>query len=239
VSLVEVTAQGRVAILRLCREEKLNALSTALEAELDAALAGETVRGSGAVVIAGSERAFSAGADLTELREATPESALAYYAGTGGVYERVAALSQPTVAAIRGWCLGGGFELALACDFRIAEAGATFGFPEVEIGILPSSGGTVRLVRAVGAARAKELMLLRRRLPAEEAHRLGLVTEVVPDAEARALAAAAELADLPETAAAVVKRTADLVGDASREAGILIEQLAYAALAQGPAQHRR
>lgn len=238
-SLVEVTSAGRVAVLRLSREEKLNALSTALEAELDAAIAGEAVRAAGAVVIAGSERAFSAGADLTELREATPESALRYYAGTGGVYERVAALPQPTIAAIRGWCLGGGFELALACDFRIAEAGATFGFPEVEIGILPSSGGTVRLVRAVGAARAKELMLLRRRLPAEEAHRLGLVTEVVPDAEARALAAAAELADLPATAVAVVKRAADLVGDASREAGILIEQLAYAALAQGPAQHRR
>jgi enoyl-CoA hydratase/carnithine racemase len=188
-------------------------------------------------VIAGSERAFSAGADLTELREATPESALAYYAGTGGVYERIAAMPQPTIAAIRGWCLGGGFELALACDFRIAEPGATFGFPEVEIGILPSSGGTVRLVRAAGAARVKELMLLRRRFPAEEAHRMGLVTEVVADAEERALAAAAELAGLPATAVAVIKRAADAVGDASREAGILIEQLAYAALAQGPARH--
>ena len=96
---------------------------------------------------------------------------MAYYAATGDVYERIAALPQPTVAAIRGWCLGGGLELALACDFRVAGADAVFGLPEVEIGILPSSGGTLRLVRAVGAARAKELMLLRPRFSAAEALR--------------------------------------------------------------------
>src|SRR5439155_24765451 len=147
---------------RLNRPEKLNALSTALERELDAALADPRVRSAGAIVIAGSERAFSAGADVGEIQEAGAAQALAYYRDTGGVYERVAALPQPTVAAIRGWCLGGGLELALACDFRVTEPAATFGFPEVEIGIIPSSGGTVRLVQAVGPARAKELILLRR-----------------------------------------------------------------------------
>jgi enoyl-CoA hydratase/carnithine racemase len=235
VSLVEASVEGRVALVRLNRPEKLNALSAALEEELDDVLAGPRVRGAGAVVVAGSERAFSAGADLAELRDATAASALHYYAGTGGLYERLAALPQPTLAAIRGWCLGGGLELALACDFRIAEPGAALGFPEVEHGILPSSGGTVRLVRAVGVARAKELVLLRRRFSASEALAAGLVTEVVPDAEARALAAAAELAELPATAVAVVKRSIEAIADGSRAAGVLIEQLAYAALADQPA----
>ncbi|HYX83754.1 MAG TPA: enoyl-CoA hydratase/isomerase family protein [Gaiellales bacterium] len=230
-SLVEVSQRDRVAVVRLRREEKLNALSTALERDLGDALDDPRVREAGAIVVAGGEKAFSAGADVTEMKQIGAAEALAYYRDTGGVYERVAALAQPTVAAVRGWCLGGGLELALACDFRIAEPGATFGFPEVEIGIIPSSGGTVRLVQAVGPARAKELILLRRRLPAAAAAELGLVTEVAGDAEARALEAAAELAALPALAAALAKRAADLARDASREAGLLIEQLAYAALA--------
>ena len=160
--------------------------------------------------------------------------ALAYYRDTGGVYDRIAALPQPTIAAIRGWCLGGGFEMALACDFRIADRAATFGLPEVEIGILPSSGGTMRLVKAIGAARAKELILLRRRLPAASLAEMGLVSEVVDgDPEPRALAVAAELAALPRLAVELAKKAADAAAeDASREAALLIEQLAYAALAE-------
>ena len=232
-SLVLVEEHGPVALLRLNRPEKLNALSTALERELDAAVADERVRAAGAVVIAGNERAFSAGADMSEIGETGAAGALAYYRETGRVYERIAALPQPTIAAIRGWCLGGGFELALACDFRIADRAATFGLPEVEIGILPSSGGTMRLVKAIGAARAKELILLRRRLPAAGLAEMGLVSEVVDgDPEPRALAVAAELAALPRLAVELAKKAADAAADASREAGILIEQLAYAALAE-------
>ena len=139
-SLIEISEHGPVVVLRLNRPEKLNALSTALERELGAALDDRRVRSAGAIVVAGNERAFSAGADVGEIKEANAADALAYYRDTGGVYERIAALPQPTIAAIRGWCLGGGFELALACDFRIADSGATFGLPEVEIGIIPSSG---------------------------------------------------------------------------------------------------
>jgi enoyl-CoA hydratase/carnithine racemase len=233
VSLVLVEEHGPVVLLRLNRPEKLNALSTGLEVELDRAVGDERVRAAGAVVFAGSERAFSAGADLGEVAEAGAADALAYYRDTGRVYERIAALPQPTIAAIRGWCLGGGFELALACDFRIADRAATFGLPEVEIGILPSSGGTMRLVKAIGAARAKELILLRRRVPAASLAEMGLVSEVVDgDPEPRALSVAAELAALPRLAVELAKKAADTAQDASREAGILIEQLAYAALAE-------
>src|ERR687896_2594765 len=111
------------------------------------------------MVFPGGGRPFPAGADVNELRDQDPASILAYYRTTGDVYERVAALPQPTIAAISGYCLGGGLELALACDFRVADATASFGFPEVGIGILPSSGGTHRLARLVGTARAKELVL--------------------------------------------------------------------------------
>jgi enoyl-CoA hydratase/carnithine racemase len=233
-ALVDVRADGPVAVVTLRRERKLNALSTALEAALDTALASAEVRAARAVVVTGGERAFSAGADVSELRDQDPAAILAYYRATGAVYERLAALAQPTVAAIAGWCLGGGLELALACDFRVAEAGAAFGLPEVRIGIVPSSGGTHRLARLVGAARAKELVLLRERIGAQEALAFGLVTEVVADGGAleRALELARGLADLPPLAAAVAKQALDAMPEASREAGLLVERLAYGMLAQ-------
>jgi enoyl-CoA hydratase/carnithine racemase len=237
--LVDVRGDGPVAVVTLRREAKLNALSTALEGALDAALGRPEVRDARAVVITGGARAFSAGADVAELRDRDPRAILDYYRATGAVYERVAALPAPTIAAIAGWCLGGGLELALACDFRVAEAAATFGLPEVGIGILPSSGGTLRLVRLVGAARAKELVLLRERLDADEARAAGLVTEVVADGAAldRALELAGRLAALPPLAVSVAKQAIDAMPEASRDAGLLVERLAYALLA-GTAEAR-
>ena len=167
--LVGVQRYGAVCVLTLTRPEKLNALSSALEEALDAALGGDEVAAARAVVIAGEGRAFSAGADVTEFRDRDPASIMAYYRETGDVYERVAGLPVPTVAAVHGYCLGGGLELALACDFRVAETSAALGFPEIGLGILPSSGGLTRVVRMVGAARAKELMLVRERFSASEA----------------------------------------------------------------------
>ena len=233
-ALVEVRAEGPVAVVALRREEKLNALSVGLEGALGAALDRPEVRDARAVVLTGGPRAFSAGADVTEFRDRDPRAILDYYRATGAVYERVAALPAPTIAAIAGWCLGGGLELALACDFRVAEEGATFGLPEVRIGILPSSGGTHRLVRLVGTARAKELVLLRERVTAAEAKAAGLVTEVVVDGRAldRALALAAGLAELPPVAVSVAKQAIDAMPDASREGGLLVERLGYAVLAQ-------
>jgi enoyl-CoA hydratase/carnithine racemase len=232
-ALVEGRLEGEVAVLTLNRPEKLNALSTALERELSAALDRDDVRAARAVVIAGAGRAFSAGADVTEMGDQAPDAVIRYYAEIGGVYERVASWPSPTIAAIHGYCLGGGFELALACDLRIAGRDATFGLPEVEIGILPSSGGTHRLVRAVGAARATELILARRRLSADDAHRIGVVTEVVDgDPTGRALELAADVASLPPLAVRVTKRAIAAAAESSRDAALLIEQLAYATLAQ-------
>jgi enoyl-CoA hydratase/carnithine racemase len=234
--LIGVERRGDVCLLTLRRPRKLNALSTAMERALGEALGSEELRSCRAVVITGEGRAFSAGADVTELRDATPASIAAYYRDTGDVYERFAALPQPTVAAIHGWCVGGGLELALAADFRVADATATFGLPEVAIGIVPSSGGTHRLVRLLGTARAKELVLLREHVDAQEALRLGLVTEVVEEGGAveRALELATRLAALPPLAVSVAKQAIDAMAASSRDAGVLIERLAYAALAQTP-----
>ncbi len=235
-ALVGVERRGDVCVLLLQRPAKLNALSTALEQALGDALGSAELRTSRAVVIAGEGRAFSGGADMSELRDASPESILAYYRDTGDVYERFAALPQPTVAAIHGWCVGGGLELALAADFRVADETAVFRLPEVAIGIVPSSGGTHRLVRLLGTARAKEIVLLRDRVDAQEAFRLGLVTEVVTAGAAveRALDLASRLAVLPPFAVSVAKQAIDAMAESSREAGLLIERVAYAALAQTP-----
>ncbi|HXV34765.1 MAG TPA: enoyl-CoA hydratase/isomerase family protein [Gaiellaceae bacterium] len=232
--MLDVRRDGPVCVLSFQREEKLNAISTAVERAMLEALAGPEVREARCVIFAGGERAFSAGADLKEERDEGTAGIDAYYRDTGGVYERIAALPQPTLSAIEGWCLGAGFELALATDFRIASETAVFGLPEVELGIVPSSGGTYRLVRTVGPARAKELLLLKARVDAAEAFRLGVVTEVVAPGEAlpRALALARQVAELPPLAAAAAKQAANAIAESSREAGIMLERLAYAALAQ-------
>jgi enoyl-CoA hydratase/carnithine racemase len=232
--LVGVRREGAASVIVLRREHKLNALSSALEAALGEALGRPEVQESTCVVITGGPRAFSAGADVGELRGMDPAAILAYYRASGDVYEQVARLPQPTIAAIAGHCLGGGFELALATDFRVAEATASFGLPEVGIGILPSSGGTHRLTRLVGTARAKELILLGERFGAGEAHRLGLVTEVVQEGAGltRALELAARLGALPPMAASVAKQVIDAMPDASYDVGLALERLAYGMLAQ-------
>ncbi|MGZ4310301.1 MAG: enoyl-CoA hydratase/isomerase family protein [Gaiellaceae bacterium] len=233
-SLVEVARDGEVAVLRLNRPEKLNAISSEVERALHKALVSKDVRRSGAVVVAGEGRAFSAGADISEFEGRSPEDVLRYYEETGGVYEELAALPQPTVGAIHGYCLGGARELALALDFRIADENSVFGFPEVSLGILASSGGLHRVTRLLGPARAKELFLLAERFGADDARRAGLVTEVVEEGKAldRALEVAVRLAALPHDAVAVTKQAIDAASTSPREAALLIERLAYAALAQ-------
>jgi enoyl-CoA hydratase/carnithine racemase len=233
--LVGLSRQGQVCVLTLQRDHKLNAISRQMERELCAALERPELRTSRCVVITGGDRAFSAGADIGELGGLSPEAVVSYYQDTGDFAERVAGLPQPTISAISGYCLGGGLELALATDFRVADESAVFGLPETTLGILPSSGGTHRLVRMLGPARARELILLRERVPAAEAHRLGMVTEVVPVGQApeRALAHAERLAGLPALAVQVTRTVIDTMAEASRAAGLELERLAYGLLVQG------
>ena len=164
-------------------------------------------------------------------------------AATGDFAERVADLvPQPTLSAITGYCIGGGLELALATDFRIAEEDSDFRFPEVALGILPSWGGTQRAVRLLGPARAKELILLRERVDAQAALSLGLVTEVVArrrSALPRALELAERLSGLPRLAVSVTKQVIDALPETSRTAGLGLERVAYGLLAQSERRHAR
>ncbi|MEU8876221.1 enoyl-CoA hydratase/isomerase family protein [Streptomyces javensis] len=232
---VEIERTGEhqdIAVLTLRRERKLNALSTHMESVLLDALRGPRVRTSRAVVVTGVPRAFSAGADTGELREMTPEAIADYYRSSGAVYEAFAALPQPTVAALSGYCLGGGLELALAADIRVADPDTVFGLPEVGIGIVPSSGGVTRLVREVGPARTRDLVLRGRRFGAREAYDWGLIGEIAGGGTVRekAVEIAVELAGQPRLAVSVAKQVITAAADAPREAALLLEQLAYAAL---------
>lgn len=232
VCTVEVERHGSVALVRLNREAKRNALSMHLESRLLDALHSQAVQTSAAVVVTGGTTVFSAGADVGEIREMTAQDIFNYYRSSGAVYEIFAQLPQPTVAAITGWCLGGGLEFSLAADLRVADPTAIFGLPEVGLGILPSSGGIARLSRAIGVGRMKDLVLRGRRFSATEALDWGLLTEVTAPGEhiSRALELAAELAEAPPLAVRVTKQVLDVAVDSPRQATLLLEQLAYAAL---------
>jgi enoyl-CoA hydratase/carnithine racemase len=229
---VEVVREDDVAVLVLRRERKRNALSTHMENELLTALRSTEVASSRAVVVTGGETVFSAGADVTELREMTPQAIADYYRASGSVYEVFAALRQPTIAAITGYCLGGGLELALAADIRIADPAAVFGFPEIGIGILPSSGGVTRISRIAGAGRARDLVLRGRRFDARQAEQWGIVTEITAPGEhvKQATAIARELAEHQPLAMSITKQVLNVSLDAPREAALLLEQLAYSVL---------
>ncbi len=235
--LITVERREHACVVTFNRPQKLNAISAALERELCAALESRELRESRSVIFTGGPRVFSAGADVNELGGLDPASIISYYDGTGDFPERVADLPVPTFSAISGYCLGGGVELAVATDFRIADQSALFGLPEVKLGIVPSWGGTHRLVRLLGAARAKELILLRDHFSAEEAYRVGLVNDVVAEGQAldRALEHAARIATLPSLAVRVNSRLIDAMPEASRQAGLELERLAYGLLAQDPA----
>ncbi|MCV7288677.1 enoyl-CoA hydratase/isomerase family protein [Mycolicibacterium wolinskyi] len=233
---VEVHREDTVAVVTLRRERKRNALSTHMESELLRALRSPEVESSRAIVITGGDTVFSAGADVTELREMTPHAIADYYRGSGSVYEMFAGLPQPTIAAITGYCLGGGLELALAADIRIADPAAIFGFPEIGIGILPSSGGVTRMVRVVGAGRTRDLVLRGRRFDAGQAELWGIVSEVTAPGEhiKKAIEIARELAERPPLALRITKQVLDVSLDAPTQAALLLEQLAYAVLNNAP-----
>lgn len=179
-SAATLTHLDGVALLTLDRPEALNALSfdllDALASALEALDADPAARA--AVITGAGRRAFAAGADIREL--ANQSSASLRDGGRFGAWDRIWAVGLPTIAAVRGFALGGGCELAMSCDMIVAAEDATFGQPEIRIGVMPGAGGTQRLTRAIGKARAMELILTGRSVSAVEAEALGLVTQVVP-----------------------------------------------------------
>jgi enoyl-CoA hydratase len=178
--LVERQPEERTAVVRLNRPKQLNALNGAVMDALCDALEeldrDDAVR---AIVVTGNERAFAAGADIGEMADATPVEMLR--SNRIGQWDRVRRISKPVLAAVNGWCLGGGCELAMTLDLIVAGEGARFGQPEINIGVIPGAGGTQRLTRAIGKSRAMEMILTGEPMAAAEARERGLVARVVPD----------------------------------------------------------
>src|SRR5688572_26528240 len=226
---IQVEAQSDhpgVVLVVLDRPEVLNALDYQTMGELTDALekldSDESVR---CVVITGAgDRAFAAGADIKEMAPATPVTLTV--ANNFARWERLRRIRVPLIAAVRGFALGGGCELALACDMVVAADDATFGQPEIKIGIMPGAGGTQRLTRALGKAKAMEMILTGRNLSAREAHERGLVSEVVAREETlpEALKLAAEVASMPPLAVRAAKEAVNRAYELSLEAGLEFER---------------
>jgi enoyl-CoA hydratase len=226
--LVRIERDGDVAELILDRPDRLNTFDTALTSALAAAVAelrdDRTIR---AVVVAGEGKAFSAGADIAEFSALPDGKAFGeFLVHLEGAFARLSELPQPTVAAVHGVAYGGGMELALACDFRVAEERARFGLPEIKLGILPGAGGTQRTPRLLPPSVALRMILTGEPIGADDAHRLGFVEQVAPAGEGRRVAheLAARLAVLPPLAIAAAKR---LVRDGSAlplEDALLLER---------------
>jgi enoyl-CoA hydratase len=231
---VALERRGRVAVLTLDRPDRLNALSPDMLDDLVARLDEvEADDGVGAAVLTGAgDRAFSAGADVSLVREATPLEARTFAGRGHATADRIEALPKPVIAAVNGYALGGGCEVALACDVRVASERAQIGLPEVTLGIFPGWGGTQRMPRLIGPGRAKELILTGRRVGAEEALAIGLVERVHPHDELldRAVELAAEIAEKPAWALGAAKAMVNRAGDGDQP-GNLARELDLFALA--------
>lgn len=220
----------RIAIIVIDRPDKQNALTVAMRDDVARCLlalgADRQIR---VVVIRGAgHEAFCAGGDIAEFLRLGPRDLLRWGAQLSAPEE----IPQPVIAAIDGYCLGAGLELALSCDFRLATTRSTLGLPEIRLGMMPGSGGTQRMVRLIGLARAKPLIMRGQRLRADEAEAQGLVHQVVPPEEfdAAVEALARELATYSPTALGAIKQVLNQAPDAPLEAGLEMERKAYAML---------
>ena len=220
-----VETRGKVGLVTLNRPAALNALSEALMTELGQALdAFEADAGIGAIVITGSEKAFAAGADIKQMQAKTFLDA--YTADFIGTWDRVSRCRKPVIAAVAGYAFGGGCELAMMCDMIIAADTAEFAQPEITIGVMPGAGGTQRLTRAVGKAKAMDMILTGRRMKADEAERSGLVARVVPAATMleEAMKAAEKIASFSKPIAAMAKESVSRAFESSLAEGLRFER---------------
>jgi enoyl-CoA hydratase len=218
------------------RPQKLNALSNLVMAELDDAFQRVEREYRGLILTGAGERAFVAGADVDELAAVSPLDGQARCARDQVVMRRLETMGKPSIAAINGYALGGGLELALCCSLRVASTSAKLGLPEARIGVFPANGGTQRLPRLVGRGRALEMMLTGALIDAQEAWRIGLVNRVVEPAALLAAARELMLAILANSAASVscILRCVDTGLETGLDAGLELEAANYAAISTGP-----
>jgi enoyl-CoA hydratase/carnithine racemase len=229
---VRVEVAAGVATLRLDRP-KMNALDARMQDEITAAARALSVDDSvRAVVLYGGERVFAAGADIKEMAAMSYAQMIEHSDRLQTFTKAVAAIPKPVIAAITGYALGGGLELALAADLRVAGERAKVGQPEIQLGIIPGAGGTQRLTRLVGPAKAKELIFSGRHVPAAEALALGIVDKVVPDEEVytTATAWAATFANGPALALRAAKQAIDAGLEVDLDTGLELERLQFAGL---------
>ncbi len=223
-----VETRGRVGLITLNRPQALNALNAALINDLTKALDGfETDDNIGCIVITGSEKAFAAGADIKEMQS---KSYMEVYKGDFiESWQRVTLCRKPVIAAVAGFALGGGCELAMMCDFIIAADTAKFGQPEIRLGVMPGSGGTQRLTRFVGKSKAMEMCLTGRMMDAAEAERSGLVSRIVPAAEliAEAMKAADTIAAMSLPAAMMTKEAINRSYETTLAEGVKFERRVF------------
>jgi enoyl-CoA hydratase len=229
---IDVTTRDRVGMVTLNRPKALNALNDALMDELGAALrAFDADDGIGAIVITGSERAFAAGADIGAMKDWSYMDVFKSDYITRN-WEELRRIRKPVIAAVAGYALGGGCELVMMCDIVIAADNARFGQPEIKLGIIPGAGGTQRLPRAVGKAKAMDLVLTARLMDAQEAERAGLVSRVVPAANLlqEALAAGAAIASFSLPAVMMAKEAVQRAYEAPLGEGLLFERRLFHSL---------
>ena len=226
-----VETRGRVGLITLNRPQALNALNSTLVAEINAALDGfEADPGVGCVVVTGSEKAFAAGADIKEMAGLQyPQTYLDDFITS---WDRVANRRKPIIAAVAGFALGGGCELAMMCDIILAADTAKFGQPEIKLGVMPGAGGTQRLTRIVGKAKAMEMCLTGRMMGAAEAERSGLVSRVVPAADLmdEALKTAETIASMSLPIAMMTKESINRAYETTLAEGIRFERRVFHAL---------
>ena len=220
-----VETKGKVGIVRLNRPQALNALNAKVNAELTAAIdAFEADDKIACVIITGSEKAFAAGADIKEMQAKSYMDA--FKGDFAANWDRVARMRKPVIAAVAGFALGGGCELAMMCDIIIAADTAKFGQPEITLGTIPGIGGTQRLTRAIGKSKAMDLCLTGRMMDAAEAERSGLVSRVVPADKLmdEALAAAEKIASMSRPAAAMAKEAVNRAFETPLSEGLNVER---------------
>jgi enoyl-CoA hydratase len=223
-----VETHEKVGLIRLNRPKALNALNSALLAELAEALeAFDKDNTIGAIVLTGSEKAFAAGADIKEMQ--TLEFADAYLGDYFSEWERVTRLRKPLIAAVAGYALGGGCELAMMCDFIIAADSAKFGQPEITLGVMPGMGGSQRLTRFVGKSKSMDMCLTGRMMDATEAERSGLVSRVVPASEliAEAMKAAGKIASFSLPVVMMTKETVNRAYETTLAEGLRFERRVF------------